>query len=137
MPLASSRTASEKRAAAVQAEKAEKERREKISLPRNCRSSTRVNRESVKRRRNSRAMSEERMRKQVKGDDDSVNTRTSAKENNPSNGSPPRRKPSVPPLPILSPTPYWKVRVLLSRLIFNCMLHSRISAFVSQTFSNQ
>ena len=114
MPLASSRTASEKRAAVVKAEKEQKERRERISLPRTARSSTRVTRDSVKRRRNSRAMSEERMKKQVKAADDN-DADSVAKENNPSHGSPPpRRKQSQPPLPILSPTPYWKVRVVVS-----------------------
>lgn len=67
MPLASSLTASQKRAQAVQVEKERMERLQRISLPKTIRSSTRVTRDSVKRRRNSlRAASEERMKKQVK-----------------------------------------------------------------------
>jgi hypothetical protein len=115
MPLASSRSASEQRAAAVKAERERKERRERISLPKTIRSSTRVTRDSVKRRRESRAMSVERSKKQVKPDpqeepNDPENAEAS-KENQVVIMSPERKQQpsSDEPLQILSPTPYWKV----------------------------
>lgn len=101
MPLASSRESSEKRAAVVQAEKKEQERRRRISLPKTCRSTTRVTCESAKRRRSSRAMSEERMKKQSKQTED----KDPAKENF---GSPSQTK-KTEAAPVLSPMPYWKV----------------------------
>jgi len=110
MPLASSRSAAEKRAERIEQERREKERRERLSLPRNCRSSTRVTRENVKRRRLSRAMSEERTIKKQNSNDDN-DTITTCKENKRQQlTSPPKRKAGIPPLPVLSPTPYWKVR---------------------------
>ena len=119
MPLASSLEATQKRAVAVKAERERLERRERISLPKTIRSSTRVTRESVKRRRESRAQSVERSKKQVKPQPKEENVpkedAEAMKENHAVVMSPEKKQgfTSDEPLQVLSPTPYWKVRTYL------------------------
>ncbi|CAB9527007.1 Kinesin-like protein [Seminavis robusta] len=118
MPLASARGASEKRTKELQEEKARREKRERVdkgrmSLPRTTtRSTTRVGPENVKRRRQAREASEERMKKQIKAppakakhDETMQLDDGSIKENI---GSPTANVAPADPLPISSPTPYWK-----------------------------
>lgn len=123
MPLASSRSAAEKRAKEVQEEKARQERRERLSLPRHARSATRVTQDSAKRRRQAREASEERTKKQIKAppsdcNDESKGDPEATKENmdtdmaSPTSGINKRDAPEEEQLQILSPTPYWKVSVL-------------------------
>lgn len=120
MPLASSRSASEKRQAEVKAERERQERRNRLSLPKTIKSTTRVTRESVKRRRDSRAQSIERSKKQVKSQPKDEHPKAkgngdATKENQVVIMSPERKQPaaSAAPFQILSPTPYWKVRFYL------------------------
>lgn len=108
MPLASSLSSTQKRAAAIQAEKEEQERRRRISLPRSCRSTTRVTRDSAKRRRASRAMSQERMNKQIRTQENDTDT-DSKKENAVTSPKAQKKRAAADDAPILSPTPYWKV----------------------------
>ena len=138
MPLASSRSASEQRAAKVKEEKAREARRNpqrkmKTSYPRTCNSTTRVNHEKIERRRLSRNFSLEPSKRPI--EQDNSNTGDSTKENQVmmspgkqgkntenQNGeavkSPETNKVSFPNEigPMQSPTPYWKVRrIMLKR----------------------
>ena len=99
----------------MKAERERKERRDRISLPKTIKSSTRVTRDSVKRRRESRAMSIERSKKQVKAqskEEEEKTQETEASKENQGNIMSPERKQEEglnEPLQVLSPTPYWKV----------------------------
>ena len=84
MPLASSRSASQKRAASVAAEKKEEKRRQRLSLPSTCDSSTVVTESKARRRQ-------------------SLRRQSSCKEN-----SDPHQHSNTPPKK-LGVTPYWKV----------------------------
>jgi|UPI000581A959 kinesin family protein C1 len=91
MPLASSRHASQKRAEAVAAEKKERERRQRLSLPASIKSTTHVNEAKAKRRLSRRL---------------SAHLTISSKEN----GAPNKKSNAASPeSPRLGPTPYYKI----------------------------
>jgi hypothetical protein len=99
MPLASSRSAADKRSESVNAEKKEQQRRQRLSFPNTIQSSTVVNETKaiVSRRRRSSA------RYQRQSSESSLNVEVaSTKENN-------ANKNLLPPAsPGQGPTPYWK-----------------------------
>jgi hypothetical protein len=104
MPLASSRSAAEKRSESVNAEKKEQQRRQRLSFPNTIQSSTVVNETKaiVSRRRRSSA------RYQRQSSESSLNVEVAtAKENNNNNTN--TNKNLLPPAsPGQGPTPYWK-----------------------------
>jgi hypothetical protein len=91
MPLASSRHASQKRAEAVAAEKKERERRQRLSLPASIKSTTHVNEAKAKRRLSRRL---------------SAHLTISSKENDAPNK---KSNAASPESPRLGPTPYYKI----------------------------
>jgi hypothetical protein len=122
MPLASSRSAAEKRAKDFQEEKAKQERKARLSLPRHSRSGTRVTDDSAKRRRHAREASEERSKKlsksttndtgteEIKVDPEAIKENRDSDMGTPTTGTNKRDAPEEEQQMILSPTPYWKVR---------------------------
>jgi hypothetical protein len=102
MPLASSRSAAEKRSESVAAERKEQQRRQRLSFPNTIQSSTVVNESKALRRRSS-------ARYQRQSSESSLPTSavesTSGKENESENNGP---NPYLLPPKSPGPTPYWK-----------------------------
>lgn len=97
MPLASSRSSSLKREETVAAERKERKRRERLSLPSTCQSSTVVNAAKARRRLSIRQNSDSSLAK---------------KENEDPGRRLTRSRSAAPPSSPSGPTPYWQVRIL-------------------------
>lgn len=98
MPLASSRSAAQKRSESVAAERKEQQRRQRLSLPSTIASTTSVNKDKVKRRLSA------RHRRLSSSSQSKGSMQLPTKENHvPNRQMLPPKSPGV--------TPYWKVRL--------------------------